>query len=197
VITVEGTERMAANLLAIGKDLPIAQMRAINRTLEGAKTRASAAIVADLGGGITKRAVDRSLHITKASPRTLEGTLAIGPYRRTDGKPPHVLGRIPMQDFRPYQLLAGVQAGSLFAPRAFLATMRSGHKAVVGRRRGAGPTGLVGRLPIDERFGPSPLRVFNAKLVDENVATAREQFRSRLVHEINFILSQRAGREAA
>lgn len=189
MITITGTDELTRECLRIGTRMPFAQMRAINHTLAKAKTRASAAIVADLGGGITKRAVDRSLFIRRATLRDLSGDLSIGPYLRDDGQQPHKLGRIPMSHFRPLtELPRGVQAGRMFAPRAFTATLRSGHRAVFRRRRGDGPTGLVGRLPIDERFGPSPLRVFRNVHVEEAKVAAERDLAARLRHEVDVIL---------
>lgn len=189
MITVTGTEETARYLLQVGNQMPIAAMRAGNWALAKAKTRAGAAIAADLGGSISTRAISRSLFIDKMTPRRLEGSLAIGPYLRQDGGQPHRLGRIPMFDVRPVaQLPRGVQAGRMFAPRAFLTTTRSGHRMVAGRRRGEGPSGLVGRLPIDERFGPSPLRIFKQKLVDDQAVQLQADFHARTPHEVDVIL---------
>jgi hypothetical protein len=189
VISITGGEETTRYFLQIGNQMPVAFSRAANHSLAKAKTRASAAIVADLGGSISKRAIDRSMFIDKATPRNLAGTLAVGPYLREDGNQPNKQGRIPMFDVKPVaQLPRGVQAGRMFAPRAFLVTMRSGHKAVAGRRRGSGPTGLVGRLPIDERFGPSPLRIFNRRLVNDQAKQLMVDFHARSIHEVSVIL---------
>jgi len=189
---VRGTEELTKRLLGIGADLPIAQMRAINRTLEGARTRAVTDIVADLGGSITPTAVRRSVHIKKATPRDLVGDLLIGPYLRDSGGMPNKQGRIPLGQFFPTQLMRGVsyRVGKRYLAGAFLATLRSGHRGVFMRRG-------VARLPIDERFGPSPFKVFRSQLLERHVQAAREQYHARLVHEIGFILSRRAGTEAA
>lgn len=69
------------------------------------------------------------------------------------------------------------------AERAFIATMRSGHRGVFQRRG-------LGRLPIVELHGPSLVKVFE-KFLPLGAERAREALMKNLRSEISFALSRR------
>jgi hypothetical protein len=71
--------------------------------------------------------------------------------------------------------------GRATAPRAFIATMRNGHRGVFQREEGAA------RLPIAELHGPSLAEVFS-KLVPIAQERAHAALRTNLMHEISYAL---------
>jgi hypothetical protein len=69
------------------------------------------------------------------------------------------------------------------APKAFIATMPSGHRGVFQRREGAD------RLPIIELHGPAIHTVFE-KYAPMGAARAKEILQKNLEHEIEFALGR-------
>lgn len=186
-------------LNGLGADAVRAEVRALNRTIESVKVQASRALADDTG--LTRRAVDRSLSVSRASFSAPEATLTVTGQR------------IPLIEFGARQTRRGVTyrmpaRGRSLIPSAFIGRMRSGHVGVFRRESAQGPLRprrkrggrrapaagvlMVGRLPIQERFGPSLPRVF----VQDKIRAALEQharatFDKTLAHEIQFIGSQR------
>lgn len=77
-------------------------------------------------------------------------------------------------------------------PRTFLATMKSGHRGIFWRRKGEGPTGLVGRLPIDELFARSVRRAIDkTEYVERLLRIARERMLETLRQELRYRLAKR------
>lgn len=74
-------------------------------------------------------------------------------------------------------------------PRAFIATMPSGHRGVFERADKAGRPQKA-RLPITEKFGPSLPHIFN-KLAPRGLEHGGEVLRKNLEHELNYAFSQK------
>src|SRR5262249_22753982 len=149
-VSVKGdTIRMTQALEKMRDRAPLAVARALNRTIDSARTQATRSISEDLGG-IRQADVRKGLETTRANQGRLEATL------RVRGR------RIPRIACRARQTRTGVSyklpTGAGFVRSAFLATMRSGHTGVF-RRIG------TPRLPIVELKGPSLPRVFTQERV--------------------------------
>lgn len=67
---------------------------------------------------------------------------------------------------------------------AFIATMRSGHRGVFERQ-------FDTRLPIEEKFGPSVVKVFE-KYQEQGVAAAQASLIKNLEHEVQYALRRDA-----
>jgi hypothetical protein len=191
----------------------LAISRALNRTLLTTRTAARRAIAEDVG--LRQKDIEAAMKIIRATADRLRAELQVSG------------GRIPLIRFRTRETRAGVtyslRGSRSLAPRAFIATMRSGHEGVFRRRRvggdrtrtgvsihgrqitirelaHAGP-GLVPRLPIDELFGPSLPHVFaGAKVAPVIQRTAEVEMQKNLAHEVRFLVSQQGaprGGEAA
>jgi hypothetical protein len=120
-------------------DAPVA--KALSDTLKNAKTKASSLIAKRTGLKST----------TVVRPRILTDYVKPGDYQariRSSRKP------IPLIDFRSTrQVASGVSTRAWGKPQvlrsAFVATMPTGHRGVYRRSKG------VGRLPIDQQWGPT------------------------------------------
>lgn len=160
--------------------------RAIARGLNKAATSERAAfsrvVAKDIGVGVT--AVKDVLEVGRANQSSLIARLKAQGFR------------IPLIDMkargpepsrgRGRGVSAIVRGTRTRFPRAFIATMRSGHRGVFER------TG-VGRLPILEKFGPSIALVFGKtvpKRADETAATVLKNVQ----HEIEFEIQRLAQR---
>jgi hypothetical protein len=173
------TEGLAAvrRLESIGGDVRRATVRALNRTIGTAQTATLRALAADTG--LAQKDLRPSLEIQRATFQRQEATLIV------TGR------RIPLLGFRARQTRRGVTyrlpGGRGRAPRAFLATMRSGHTGVF-QRRGAP------RLPIHELFGPSLPHVVRRRAIFEAVGRdAEATLEKNLAHEVEFLLRRPAG----
>lgn len=162
----------------LGERTPHALARATNRAVVSARTVAAREISADVGLGV--RTVTSELKVTNARPDSIRARLSIS------GK------RIPLISFKATASKRGGVRAKLPAPgqgrypRAFIATMRSGHRGVFERKR-KGPGSK--RLPIYELRGPSLPQVF-AKLSRNVIAAGQESLRKNFEHEIAFELSR-------
>ena len=133
-ITLQFNERDVANVKAMLRGLdnivPKVLSRAINDTLAGVKTDASTEIRAIITA--PKKTVDGAMTISKATPASLEGGVAIS------GTP------LPLIAYSARQTLKGVSAqvkkdsGRQVIPGAFIATVRAGKQAASGYEGHAG-----------------------------------------------------------
>lgn len=179
-IKVDSDLRRRLELL--GAEMPRVVTRGFRRGVDSTATFAGRAIAEDIG--ISRRAVDRSLEKKYATFNDLTAYVRVGGYRDAQGRWTRG-GRIPLIDFgaRGPEPSRGRGAGVSYSLRggrsrrrdAFIATMPSGHRAVVVReqvrdlvRKSRGAWGP--NLPIRELFGPSPARVFKNKFVAAAVA---------------------------
>lgn len=174
ILTVD-TKPVAAELARIGKDAPLAVVRALNHVLGKANTQLVRALAADVG--ITQQVVRKSVKAERATGGRMIATLSV------TGR------RIPIAAFSPRQTRRGVahrlRGGSSPIPGAFLATVGAGHRGVF-KRRGAK------RLPIIELRGPSlPHVVRNKLLLQQLIGPTEAELAARLEHEIQFIISRR------
>lgn len=151
--------------------------RAFNRAATSARAVMARAIAKDMG--LKQAAIKEAIKIVEATPEKHEARL------EASGK------RIPLIDFgakgpEPSRGRGkGVRARtpqSRTYPRAFIATMRSGHRGVFQRK---GKT----RLPIVELHGPSLPFVFD-KYRNEGIAKFEESVMKNLQSEFRFLLRQ-------
>ena len=185
---------------------PQAVARALNRAAASAVTAMIRAISQDTGikqadlRGTTKR--NRAIWASDAVPGRLTATV----YAATE--------RIPLMDFNARTTKRGVtarvQGGRQLYPGLFIATMGSGHTGVFGRAkakeqstavmrarsidallRGAFRSGLVDRLPIVERRGPSIAHVWY-KHAQIGRDRAKQQLLKNLASEFRFAMSKGA-----
>jgi hypothetical protein len=156
---------------------PIA--RALNRSIASGKTLAARLIAQDLGLAVS--VVKEFVKTKDATQTNLSATLYASAKR------------IPLIDFKatgpePSRQRAGgvtakLKGGAGRYPHAFIATMRSGHRGVFQRNKGAG------RLPIHEKHGPSIWKSYQR--ADAEVrARVQEQLAKNLSSEITYALSQ-------
>lgn len=164
----------------LGRDLGIAVARGVNRTIQQAQTVMVRAIASDMA--ITQSVVRDRLSIEKASADAQRWTARL----YADVK------RIPLIAFnanglepsrgRGTGVSARLPTGRQRYPRAFIATMHTGHRGVFERKGKA-------RLPIHELRGPSVYHVFQ-NLRDLAQARADEMLMGNVSHEVEFLLSQ-------
>lgn len=173
-VTIGGVEAVTAHLAARLANLPIAEVRAINRTIGSVRTVMVRLIAEDVG--LKQKDVRDALRMQQASLSRPEAILAAK------------LKRIPLIDFQAtgpepsrgkgrgvsYKLSGGRSR----IQNAFIATMPSGHRGVFVRKAKA-------RLGIREAFGPSLGHVF-AKHTAAGIARGREVLVANLKHEIEF-----------
>jgi len=198
------------------QNAPSAFARALNRSIASAKTVMVREVSQD--AGLTATDVRGRIFVREASPPdrlVAQLTASAKPiplidYRATGPEPSRGKG---------HGVRARLKGGAGRYPRAFIATMRSGHrgvferlnanKASASRRLGAeframkrktalarfqaavaGGT-TAGRLPIYELHGPSIARVF-AKHVAVGLARGREQLIKNLQSELRFAMRRTA-----
>lgn len=165
--------------LRVLKQPHVPLMRALNKSIASGNTMAARLVSQDLG--IQVGVVKDFLKVSKASASNLSATLSASAKR------------IPIIDFkargpepsrgRPGGVRASLKSGAGVYPRAFIATMSSGHRGVFERVKGAT------RLPIRELRGPSIWKAYG-KVADEVEARVREQLVKNVASEINYALSQ-------
>lgn len=156
--------------------------RALNRTLDGARTltaRELAAIVT-----APQKIVRESLSVSRANAGKLSATLTLR------GK------NIPLIDFSHSQIKQGVSV-KVFRDRprerfrhAFIARMRNGHVGIFERQTLAGKP--VGRLPILERHGPSVPTLYERSpgVSDKIESESSDRMLRELDHEVDFLLAK-------
>lgn len=173
-VSIDGVEAITAHLVARRANLPIAEVRAINRTMGSVRTVMVRAIADDLG--LKQKDVRDALRMSQASLGRPEAVLAaklkrieLIDFSATGPEPSRGKGRGVSYK------LSGSRSR---IPNAFIATMSSGHRGVFVRKAKA-------RLGIRQLWGPSLGHVF-AKHKAEGIARGREVLVANLKHEIEF-----------
>lgn len=185
-------EQMVGN---IGGLAPKIISRAINDTLAGVKTDASAEIRSIIT--LKKATVDSTFKITKSNPATLSGRF------ESKGSP------VPLIEYGARQTKPGVSVQVKRGnPRSvvagtFIATMKSGHKGVfwrvwhegakkpVNKRIAYGKLPKQYRLPIEQRFGPRvPDILSNEPVMNAVLNMADDRMHKNIDRELDFELSK-------
>lgn len=172
------TSNIDRNLPRLMARFPFAVARALNRAADSAKVAMSREIARDMGLKVST--VKEQIHVSQATTARQSTHLSV------TGK------RIPLIDFhargpepsrgRGTGVRARLPGGRGHYPRAFIATMASGHRGVFLRRGKA-------RLPIVELHGPSLPLVFT-KYFEVGKARGIEALQTNLAHELRFALQQ-------
>lgn len=188
------------DLREIPNGLPRAMSGAINKTLPKLRTL----LIGDVREQIDIKAGDvrDRMRIERASPSKLSGAVVI------DRK------AIPLIDFKARQGKKGVTVSVRKGQRellrgTFIATMKSGHVGVFERKSrvpgsNVKPRRLIIRdehgrrkqtseLPIQERFGPTPLAVIERTpgLLEKRVDATQEDLSVQLASQVDRLLSRR------
>lgn len=174
------TKDLERGIAKLQERAPFALARAVNRAAESARTAMVRAMATDMGMSLKASTIRDQIVMQPAHPRHLVASLVV------TGR------RIPLIDFkargpepsrgRGRGVTAGVRGGRTLYPRAFIATMSSGHRGVFLRKGTA-------RLPIAELHGPSLPHVF-AKYFAVGQARGEEALITNVQHELRFALSQ-------
>jgi len=189
---LKNVEKMLGNVQGA---VPRVISRAINDTLAGVKTDASAEIRQVIT--LKKAAVDKTFRTVKANVTTLSGLF------ESKGSP------VPLIDYGARQTTKGVSVQVKRGnPRsliegAFIATMKSGHKGVfwrqwhtaarkpVNRNVPYGKLPKRYRLPIAQRFGPRvPDILENQPVMTAVLTKAGDRMHKNIDRELNYELSK-------
>jgi hypothetical protein len=189
---LKNVEKMLGNVQGA---VPRVISRAINDTLAGVKTDASAEIRQVIT--LKKAAVDKTFRTVKSNVTTLSGLF------ESKGSP------VPLIDYGARQTTKGVSVQVKRGnPRsqiegAFIATMKSGHKGVfwrqwhtaarkpVNRNVPYGKLPKRYRLPIAQRFGPRvPDILENQPVMNAVLTKAGDRMHKNIDRELNYELSK-------
>lgn len=179
-----------AMIAKIRRKAPVAQARALNRSIASANVAMVRAVAADLG--VKQGAVKDRVRTELATPERLRARI----YANAK--------RLPLIEFgakgpepsrgRGRGVTVKSAGGRKTIPNAFIAKMKSGHRGVFQRVDGSsgrrGPAPHRSQLPIRELFGPSIWQVFK-KLEYIGIERGREQLIKNLQSEFRFVLSAR------
>lgn len=204
-------EKMLSGLKGMGNRVT---MRAVNKTLSGVRTDASAAIRVEVTA--KKAAVDDTFKISKASEANLSAYIA------STGKPLALIDYSSRQTNKGVSVQVRKDRTRKVIPGTFIASMKSGHKGVFWRRwhetsgsrkinktdRAIMRSGYVWsanlnryvsmawlpkkyRLPIEERYGPRvPDIMSNDPVMKSILAKADVRLHTNLLHETEYELSK-------
>ena len=194
-INADDMKKVEASLRGLPDTVAKVASRAINDTLAGVKTDASAEIRAIVT--LKKSAVDATFKVSKASVTNLSGLF------RSTGSP------VPLIEYGARQVKAGVSVQvKRGTPRstvigAFIARMKSGHKGVfwrewhqairkpMNRNIPYGKLPKKYRLPIAQRYGPRvPDILSNEPVMDSVMKKAEERMHKNIDRELNYELSK-------
>lgn len=170
-------------------------VRALNKTLNGVKTDASAEIRAVITA--KKSAVDETFRIQKASTGNITASIS------STGKP------LALMDYSARQTNKGVSVqvrkdrSRKIVPGAFISAMKSGHKGVFWRewhggiKKPVNPKMVYAALPrqyrlkIKELYGPRiPDIMSNEPVMKSILAKAGDRLHNNLAHETDYELSK-------
>ena len=188
--TVTITTNAPAMIAKIKERAPIAQMRALNRSIGSANVAMVRVIASDLT--VKQGVVKDRIRIELATPERLRARLYANAKRiplidlgAKGPEPSRGRGRVTVRG----------TGGRTSIPNAFIATMPgSKHRGVFqraggsGGRRGGPPN--RSQLPIRELFGPSIWKVFR-KFEHVGVTRGQEQLIKNLQSEFRFVLAAR------
>lgn len=169
--------------------------RALNKTLTGVKTDASAAIREVITA--KKKAVDQTFKIKKASSNNMSAYIA------STGKP------IPLAAFAHTKTKAGMriqvrrQSAKKLWPGSFKKQLKSGHEGIFQREYHATPRrpyrenfayGVLPReyrLPMKEKYGPrAPDILSNQPVMSKVIKQAHERLHKNIEHEMKYEMSK-------
>ncbi|MFM0213742.1 phage tail protein [Paraburkholderia sediminicola] len=176
-------EASFANVLAEHRK---AVVRALNKTVEQARTAASVEVRA-AGYNLKASAIRKSFSIKRATNSNLVATL------KATGQPIALINYGARASKRG-GVTVNVKTGSTVLRHAFIATMPNGHRGVF-QRVGNGHKKVVRNgktvrtgLPIKELFGPSiPTALGNDVVEKAIMKKIREKYPQILAHEIAFL----------
>jgi hypothetical protein len=178
-VTLEGQDRLRAQLEALGTEAPKAIARALNRVLGTARTRVLRRLAADTG--LPQKVLRPGLSQERATFTRQEATL------RASARPMKLIRFLPSARPRhAVRIPPGLTVTPRLATSPFAQIMpRSGHLGIFKRRGRA-------RGPIAELFGPS----LHGVLVRQRIAEAlrpelEAELVARLEHEIAFLATGR------
>lgn len=178
-ITIEAeTGPVLAALDALGRQAPLALVRALNRTGSAGRTQAARTLSADVG--LTQTEIRKSFRATSATQDN-----EVYELRITDR-------RVPAIRFGAEQTASGVdvRGGRASLPHAFLARMPSGHRGVFRRTGRFGRRGKAYLERIAEVTLPLSAVMDQAGLQTAVVTRVTEAFPPNLAHEIDFLARQ-------
>lgn len=170
--------KVTANIQRLEAQMPVAIVRALNKSIASGRTIMAREMSQDLG--LKVGTVRDAIKVKEASQGRLEAKLAT------------TMKRIPLSEFSPTGpdpsrgkgrgITYRMQGQRKLLPHAFFARMASGHRGVFLRKGKA-------RLAIREAFGPSLGHVF-IKFRPMGIARCAEQLRKNLVSEFRFVMSK-------
>lgn len=170
---------------------PTVLCNAINRAVGKAKTEAKDAAKEEYF--ITKGNIEKTLRVTRASRSKLSAELTSrgGPIALTKFKvsPQRAVKRTKRGKPSPSTYKAGVKRDSGLKPlsgnpKAFYATMGSGHNGIMERVSSR-------RLPLKQLYGPAvPSMIKNEEVIERIQKEATETLEKRIDAEINNILQR-------
>jgi hypothetical protein len=184
----------------IPKGLPRAVNSAINKTLTSARSQIvkRLARILNLPPGKAKdpqpNTISAYVGVLRSNFQTLAGAITISrkgiPLYKFGTNPSQPLSGAALRAISGVTVKARRDKGNETLPGTFIARMKSGHVGVFERLR-AGGGKRVGRLKIQERYGPTPLGVFeHAPGVSQEVfASIGETFQKKLSSAVEWVLS--------
>ena len=180
-IEVQGVPELEARLTALGNAMPLALVRAINRTRTAVLTRMLRWLVA--ATGVTQARIRRSIRSATASRARPAASISL------------FSGRAPLIQFNQ------AQQRTHLPPHAFRARMpRSGHVGFFERTSSAKSRrirpGVWHTLPIREVMGPPFTDFLTGVGMADLLAYGGERLKVNLEHEIAFLESQQAAAAA-
>jgi hypothetical protein len=189
---IEFDQRQLAEVNAMLADInngaARAMTRAINRTLDGVRSQVVKRVAKEIN--LTQKVIREHTATLRATPDKLTGLV------RVTGQP------IPLIDYGARKTQRGVtvrvrkQGERELFPESFIAAMpnkRGGGHTGVFRRAWTG-AGRVGRLPIEERYGPGVAMVFHYNAEDDVTEEGADRLARELEHEADYLLRQATGR---
>lgn len=190
-IRVTGVDEIEKKLGNLKNKAPTVLYRAINRAAQKAKTETKREVADKYY--ITQKEVSDTIHLTKASAAKLSAELTSkgGPIALSKFKvsPRKQVSRTKRGKVSPAVYKAGVEkAGGVKPlsgdPKAFFATMSSGHEGVMERISSR-------RLPLKQLYGPAvPSMIKNEEVIERIQKEATETLEKRIDAEINNILQR-------
>lgn len=162
-----------------------AMVRAINRSVEGARTDAVKKVCEEYA--IKPSDVRKTIVIARASSSKMEAQIiSTGrpiPLIKFNVKPKKAPAK-GTKVVKRKAVIAGVKFGNAEEiPNSFIAQMKSGHVGVFSRANNAP------RLPIEQKYGPSvPQMIGNKDVIDFIEKRARERLDKELRHQIAYLL---------
>lgn len=188
-IQITGTKEIEKRLGNLKSKAPTVLARAINRAAQKAKTEAKREVAAKYF--ISQGNISETIKISRASTAKLSAELTSkgGPIALSKFKvSPNRRAKKTKKGYSPSVYEVGVEREGGMKPlsgnpKAFIATMRSGHVGVMERKS------TVFRLPIKQLYGPAvPSMIKNDEVMEHIQDAASEMLERRISAEVNNIL---------